>query len=68
MKPFQCPCGERAAQAEMNSKANPPRCFICRLVRVENPDASEEEVTRLGKARWARAIEAGQRARKEAGR
>lgn len=54
-RPPPCRCGEAQAarQDEVDNPKN-PRCHICRVVAVDHPDWSDEQVARTGAKEWRR--------------
>lgn len=46
--PPDCPCGAQAARAEFVR----PRCHLCRVVAIEHPEYSADQVAAAGRQWW----------------
>lgn len=61
--PPWCRCGEaQAARQDVYDHFENPRCHLCRVVAVDHPDYSDDEVAAAGAAWWRRISPAPARA------
>lgn len=64
--PPLCRCGARAARAEISANPTNPQCHLCRVVAVDHPDWSDDQVAEGGAA-WWRDIDARREAHRASG-
>jgi hypothetical protein len=59
-EPPACRCGvAQAARAELHRNPRNPQCHLCRVIAVDHPDWTEDQVAEAGRAWWADAERRG---------